>query len=188
MSKGLLSLETVVWTVLVIAVTPFILYIVPQLLGVDAYIVTSGSMEPTIPEGSVVYEQKTNPDTLQKGDVVVFKPNNSQIQGETVVHRITDTQIANYTRQLQTKGDNNPEPDPGWTPSYNIIGKQAFTIPHLGTIIQTANKPAFIALLVGLPVTILLKNQIQQILKEIEKTPEKPKNRRPLRRKQTKNQ
>jgi len=160
--------ESVVWAVLVLAVTPFILYLVPQLFGVDAFIVTSGSMAPLIPEGSVVYEKEPNVEQLGEGDVVIFRPGNSQIEGDTVVHRIVDTQVENYTKQFKTKGDNNPEPDPGWTPSYNIVGEKVFSIPYLGQIIQIANTIPFIAIMVGIPVTILLKNQIAQLLEAME--------------------
>lgn len=167
-SKGSAYIEIVVWIVLVLAVTPFIIYLVPQLLGVDAYIVTSGSMEPNIPEGSVVYEKEPDIEQLDEGDVVIFRPENSQIEGDTVVHRVVDTKVENYTKQFKTQGDNNPEPDPGWTPSYNIVGEQVFSIPNLGQIIQISNTIPFIAIMVGIPATVLLKNQIAQLLEAIE--------------------
>jgi len=171
--KGLIQLETLVWTVLVLAATPYILYIVPQIFGADAYIVTSGSMEPRIPEGSVVYEEKTTTSELEEGDVVLFRPDNSQMEGDIVVHRIVDTKFENYTRQFKTQGDANPEPDPGWTPSYNIVGKKIMSVPYLGEVIQKSNSLPFILGMVVLPTTILLKNQVVKLLKALEQDSQK---------------
>jgi len=167
-----LHTDKIAWTVLVLVTTPFIIYLVPQLLGVEAYTVTSGSMKPQIPEGAVVYTETPDIEQLAQGDVIVFTPENREIQGERVVHRIIDTKTENYSRFFKTKGDANPEPDPGWTPPPNIQGKKIFTIPHLGTIIQTAQTLPVIAATVAIPATILLKNQINKLLKELEKTPQ----------------
>jgi len=166
--KGFIQFETLIWAVLVLATTPYILYTVPQLFGADAYIVTSGSMEPKIPEGSVVYEKDVSASEVNEGDVVIFEPNNSQIRGETVVHRVIDTRVENYTRQFKTQGDANPRPDPGWTPSYNIVGKKIFSIPHLGQIIQISNTIPFIVTVVGIPAALLLKTQIATLIKALE--------------------
>jgi len=163
-----ITVETVVWAVLVLAATPYIVYIVPQILGADAYIVTSGSMNPSIPEGSVVYETEPNIEQLGEGDVIIFQSNNPEMTEDTVVHRIIDTRIANYTKEFKTQGDSNPNPDPGWTSAYNVVGQKAFSIPYLGTIIQISNTPWFVIALVGMPATILLKNQISNLLKELE--------------------
>ena len=168
MLKEFIEFETVVWAVLVLATTPYILYTVPQLFGADAYIVTSGSMEPNIPEGSVVYEKEVEASQVMEGDVVIFEPNNSQIRGNTVVHRVVDTRVENYTRQFKTKGDANAQADPGWTPSYNIVGKKIFSLPHLGQIIQISNTIPFILTVVGIPTALLLKNQIAILLEAIE--------------------
>jgi len=170
--KEIIQLETLVWAVLVLAATPYILYTVPQIFGADAYIVTSGSMKPNIPEGSVVYEKEPDINQLVEGDVVIFEPNNTQIQGETVVHRIIDTKVENYTRQFKTQGDANPEPDPGWTSSYNIVGKKIFSIPYLGQIIQISNTLPFILTVVGIPTALLLKSQISTLIKALEQEPQ----------------
>src|SRR5689334_10903026 len=41
--------------------------------GVNFYAITSGSMEPTIKTGSLIYSGKFKPDELKKGDIITFK-------------------------------------------------------------------------------------------------------------------
>ena len=45
---------------------------VPQVMGFSILQVLTGSMEPTIPEGSMLLIQKTAPETLQTGDIISF--------------------------------------------------------------------------------------------------------------------
>ena len=84
--------------------------------GVRPLIVYSGSMEPTIPTGSVVLVKPTNPDNLYVGDVItVNRPGGLGI----VTHRIQSMQVVNGRNVFQTKGDANDFPDP-----------QLFTLEH----------------------------------------------------------
>ena len=43
----------------------------PRLAGIKTYVVISGSMEPAIPVGSMVYSKEVDPATLETGDVIV---------------------------------------------------------------------------------------------------------------------
>ena len=46
--------------------------IVPRFAGIQSYVVVSGSMEPEIPVGSMIYSKTVDPATLQPGDIIVF--------------------------------------------------------------------------------------------------------------------
>ena len=45
---------------------------VPRIAGYQIYTVISGSMEPAIPTGSLVYVKNTAPSGIEKGDVIAF--------------------------------------------------------------------------------------------------------------------
>src|SRR5688500_13738077 len=60
--------------------------LVPLLLGWQSLVVYSGSMEPTIPVGSIVVLQPVAPAQLQVGDVVTFA--RTAEPGVQVTHRI----------------------------------------------------------------------------------------------------
>lgn len=45
----------------------------PKLMGYEIYDVVSGSMEPEIPVGSVIYVKGAAPEDIQEGDVIAFR-------------------------------------------------------------------------------------------------------------------
>lgn len=168
--------ERAIWALLVLFISPFIIYNVPQLVGLDAHIVNSGSMKPSMPPGSVIYEKTANPANLQEGDVIVFEPNSSRMAEDKVTHRIVDIREGNYTLQFKTMGDANPSPDPGLTPAYNIDGQKVFSIPYLGTIISVLKSPLSILAFVALPAAVLIRSQVLKIMENMD---DKPRYRRP---------
>ena len=60
--------------------------IIPKIAGYSGYVVVSGSMEPTIPVGSIVYSKPSDPALMRAGDVIVFV---DESRGPTpITHRI----------------------------------------------------------------------------------------------------
>ena len=65
------ALCNVIGTLLIVLVIATSLPLaIPSLLGYEAYNVVSGSMEPTIPEGSVIYVEHTEPSAIVEGDIM----------------------------------------------------------------------------------------------------------------------
>ena len=54
--------------------------ILPPFLGIKVNAVISGSMEPVIPTGSVVYISEAPFEEIQEGDVITFRLKESNIQ------------------------------------------------------------------------------------------------------------
>ena len=129
----------------------------PRLAGIKTYAVISGSMEPAIPVGSMVYSREVDPKTLETGDVIVFYNSNAtQGDGSTtgiipVTHRVVlnDTGVGEIT----TKGDANEQRDISKVTYNNVEGKVIFYIPHLGYIgaplSSTMGKVAFILIVLA---------------------------------------
>jgi signal peptidase len=125
------ALLNVLGTAIIIIVIVLCLALtVPRLLGYSSYTVLTGSMEPTIPVGSVVYAKPADPLTLSVGDVIVFYDGRSAIP---VTHRILENDTA--CGQVITKGDANAQEDLTPIAYYDIIGRVTVHIPVLGRIL-----------------------------------------------------
>lgn len=101
---------------------------VPRLLGYEVYGVVSGSMEPGIPVGSVVYVEKTAPEEIVDGDIIAFHKN-----GDVVTHRAVRNRIVEG--EFVTKGDANAEADPVTARYEDLIGRVVFHIPLIGKLL-----------------------------------------------------
>lgn len=98
---------------------------IPKLMGFRTFVVTSGSMEPYLPIGSLTYVKKEASAAIDKGDVITFT------LGETVVtHRVE--QVLQEGRSFVTKGDANEERDYRPVGYEQILGTVQFFLPGLG--------------------------------------------------------
>lgn len=101
---------------------------VPHLLGYTQYVVVSGSMEPAIPVGSLVFSKPTEPAELVQGEVIVFYT--ERHTKTPVTHRVVENRFAD--REIITKGDANDDNDPSPVSYDDVIGKVEHHIPRLG--------------------------------------------------------
>ena len=119
----LLNLIATLFTLAVI-VLACILY-VPRLFGTTPYIVLSGSMEPTIETGSVVYIDTKDTD-VEPNDIIAFK----ETDGTMVTHRAIRYDEA--AGAFVTKGDNNDIEDFNPVPPERVVGTYKTHIPKMG--------------------------------------------------------
>ena len=83
------------------------------------YTVVSGSMEPALNLGDVVFVERTSPKNIDQGDIITFERD-----GKTVTHRCIEIiHNPDGKRYFQTKGDANEEPDADLVPEGKLIGK-----------------------------------------------------------------
>lgn len=94
-------------------------------LSTFSYAVTTDSMEPAIPAGSLVYVRKEG--VYSRGDIITFKTKTNQV----ITHRIVDQD----SNKFITQGDANVGSDSEMIKENQIIGKTFLTIPHIGAII-----------------------------------------------------
>ena len=115
-------------TLIVLIASACLSLIVPRLAGYEGYVVVSGSMEPNIPTGSVIYSKKTDPALLQTGDVIVFA---DEARGTTpITHRVVTNDPSTGT--IITKGDANEFADMNPVTYDEVIGKVAAHVPRIG--------------------------------------------------------
>ena len=106
-------------------------------------VVVSGSMEPQIHEGDLLFVMGIEPENIKNGtiedkdgDIIVF---NAQGLGhpapiEPIVHRVIEKYQINNTWYFKTKGDANPIPDVYEIPEDHVIGVVVGGIPYIGWV------------------------------------------------------
>ncbi len=101
---------------------------VPRFLGYEIYSVVSGSMEPAIPVGSLLYVEHAEPEDLPEGEVIAFRSGNS-----VVSHRLVRNN--RVEGELTTKGDANAGEDLNAVPYGDVIGRVTYHVPVLGRLL-----------------------------------------------------
>jgi signal peptidase len=129
--------------------------------GLHSYVVQTGSMEPNIHVGSVVF---SFPGTYKPGDIITF--NRAE---KSITHRI----ISVKNNQYIVKGDANKVVDPQPVNKNDITGKDVLIVPYLGKFVDFIRTvPGFI-LVVALPILVYIGFEIRVIKNEFAKEVEK---------------
>ena len=129
---------------------------VPQVMGYSILQVLTGSMEPTIPEGSMLLIQQTEPDTLQPGDIISFFSPDPLLDGALNTHRIQEVLNDGDTLEFITKGDANFLEDQQPVSARQVVGKVIFISPMLGKFVRLISNPLVFCLAVLLPLAAML--------------------------------
>ena len=119
------------------------------------FAITSGSMRPKIPMGSLVLVKPQN--TYKVGDVITFRD-----EKRIVSHRIVSV---NSWGEVKTKGDANNEADRLPIKSDQIIGQVVFSLPRLGRLLMLLKSKIGVVLLVVLPGSVLIWQEIMSVIK-----------------------
>lgn len=123
------ALGTVLLIMLILACIPFTS---PKVLGYQAYTVISGSMEPSIPVGSLVYVKGVEPEVVESNDVIAFYGGHDA--DAIVTHRVVENQVDERT--FVTKGDANATKDMNPVSYIQFIGRVELSVPHMGIMAQ----------------------------------------------------
>lgn len=99
-------------------------------------IVTSGSMEPKIPVGSIVASYPTG--EYDVGDVITFTSEKFTIP---TTHRIASVDLSGVKPVFTTKGDANEEADYASVSKSQILGEVFLTVPYAGYLAHFVSTP-----------------------------------------------
>ena len=125
------KISALVTVLLVLAVT-LCLYSTIQVLskgyanigGFMMFRVVTGSMEPSVPVGSLLLTKETDIESIGEGDIVCFRTQVSEIWGKIVTHRVVKIMEPEPGKiLLETKGDANPVSDSYYVDESNLLGK-----------------------------------------------------------------
>lgn len=159
--------QSVLLVILTFTVLTFITSRTSLLGSIQSMVVLSGSMEPELPVGSVVYIIKQL--GYDRGSMITFQTENQQ----NVTHRITNIEYSDKGTFYSTKGDANKVIDTNKVESVKVLGKVFFTIPYLGKVTTFLNSPrGFLSLIIA-PTFIFIIYELWNIKKEIERSVEK---------------
>ena len=150
----------IIFVILLILV---LLLFVPNFIGFKTFSVISGSMEPNIPVGAIVYTKSVDFEELETGDIVSYKLSEDTM----VTHRIDSINAEQKT--LVTKGDANDKVDTSEVQESQIVGKVVFSIPLLGYIAIYSRTPLAIVALCVVVAILIIVNMLPGILKEEKK-------------------
>lgn len=123
---------SVLMTAFVLFISLFLIGIIwfPSILGYKTFTVETGSMDPTIKEGSMIYvEPFSELEDYQVGDIVTFTDTEKE---KSFTHRIVA--IDEKEGLFTTKGDANEIEDLEPVSADYAVGKVRMTIPVLGYI------------------------------------------------------
>ena len=138
MSKKSGKICSIAGTILILSVIVLCsLLVLPEMFGYHMYHVLSGSMEPKMPVGSLIYVQEGAPEEVEAEDIIAFY--SSLEDSGIITHRVVENNIV--SGRFTTKGDANEKEDPMPVPYDNYIGKVLFIIPWLGKVLTCMTSP-----------------------------------------------
>lgn len=148
MLKKICNFLTTILILILLALA--IVLIAPRLLGYQSLAVLSGSMEPEISVGSIVFAKETDPADLEVGDVITYR-----LSGNTLVtHRIIEKD--EVAEQFITQGDANDVADNSPVEYQNVVGEVTMHLPLLGYLSIYIKTPIGIAAICGFLIVLIL--------------------------------
>jgi len=142
------------------------------LFGFRYFEVLSRSMQSEIPQGSLVFTQKVPSGEIQVGDVITFLRSDEKYITHTVIAVVSDFD-GRGNLGFQTKGTDNPDPDPDIVGAANVagvvkahIGGLGFTLRYIADNIKYVFLGFILIILTSIAVRVFLgerrKEQAQQ--------------------------
>ncbi|MFA5962284.1 MAG: signal peptidase I [Parcubacteria group bacterium] len=135
---------------------------VPFAGNYKAFIVMSGSMEPTIHTGSIVFVRPEK--AYAVGDIVTRRFADSDL---TVTHRIFSQKEVDGQVIFDTKGDANDGEDNATVTSADIIGKEITAVPYVGYAVAYAKTEMGLLLIIVIPAVIVIYDELNKIRTEV---------------------
>lgn len=152
----------------VLLLGPFLIFAIPQLTPwFNSYIVTSGSMEPSIATGSAILVKNTDGSKIEPDDIITFS-SKDESGPATTTHRVINVTNESGELSFQTKGDANENPDPRRVPESAVVGKVAMTIPVLGKLIFSLDNVYGYVLLVVIPGAMMVVYELRRMIGELD--------------------
>ena len=117
-------LKKIIIRQLYILISIYLIIFIPSIWGEKPLVILSGSMEPILKVGGILYYKEENINDFNEGDVLVY-----QLNDHIISHRIVKVLDDSFI----TKGDNNKSIDTYEVLNYQILGKGTnWSIPYIG--------------------------------------------------------
>lgn len=127
--KRLCSLTGIFLILLVIFLCSML--VLPEVLDYHMYHVLSGSMEPEMPVGSLIYVHAEPPEEVEENEIIAFY---SSLENTGIItHRVVKNNVVSGI--FRTKGDANGQEDPLPVSYDNYIGRVTWILPGMGAFL-----------------------------------------------------
>lgn len=161
--KRILSLLQGIMTAVVVS---FVIIVAASFFPISGtvklFTVRSGSMEPTIHTGSLIFVRAVA--EYRVGDIITIDAKEDQ---KTITHRVVEIRKTDAGEVYLTKGDNNEEADQEQVTRENVIGKTIFTVPLLGYPVAYAQTKKGFLFLIALPALLIILDEAMSIVREV---------------------
>ena len=111
-----------------------------RIVGLQPFVVLSGSMEPKYHVGSLIYVKDVDYKELKVGDPITYMVSDDTVVTHQIIEVLVDENDPDTIRYF-TQGIANDVPDGVSVHYKNIIGKPVFSIPYLGYVSNYIQKP-----------------------------------------------
>jgi signal peptidase I len=147
------SLMGRLWLVVAIAVlAPLVLLVVlPTVLGLERYVVTSDALGDTVPRGSLTFAERVPGSDLRAGDVITFRPPSAPSSAPLVTRRV----VAASDSGIRTAADSTGT-DPWVLPTDVDRSRVIWHIPYVGYPFSGGVQPTIWVMLASVPMLAVL--------------------------------
>lgn len=143
--------------ILIVAVILLIAFAGVRVTGLTPYIVSSGSMEPDYPVGSLIYVRDVPEEEISAGDVITFYLDNGTTVATHQVYEVDREQELFYTQGINNRdSEGNILHDAEPVKYSSVIGRPVAVIPYLGFVNRICTTKPGIYILIGGAVSVLL--------------------------------
>lgn len=132
-----------------VVVLAAVIYI-PGMIGLQEYEVITGSMEPELSVGSLIFVKSIDNHQLEVGDIIAF----SRLGDNVVTHRVVSND--QNSQVITTKGDANEKNDLFPVEYKDVRGKVIFSIPFLGYIVSWFSDLSSKMIVIGMIVLLVV--------------------------------
>ncbi|NBK96620.1 MAG: signal peptidase I [Erysipelotrichia bacterium] len=170
--KGVIALKkmhkivSIVLLFLILLSMIIILYL--KVSDTKVFTLVSSSMEPSLKEGSLLFNKSRPFSEIETGDIITYKMKNSDVY---VTHRVSE--IDHINERILCKGDANKDVDDSFITYDQYRGNLWFYISYLGNVVifmhSTLGKGLGVVLLLVLLISVvhdIYKNKQYKLLKK----------------------
>ena len=131
-------------------------------LGWRLQVVSTPSMAPLYPVGTLVAVEPIDASAVEAGMVIVFR---DPLRADRLVAHRAVARIPGEQPLWQTKGDANRDADPWHVAASDVRGRVRWGVPGLGWVVSTFHGWAGAAILVGGPLALLAVAEVSDLVR-----------------------
>lgn len=114
----------------------------PSIFGHFVFRVMTGSMEPSIPEDSLIVVRRTEPSEIRTDDIISYYSSDPELNGSVNTHRVVSVEQHEEGTVFWIKGDANVLQDRYPATEKEVLGKVIFISYPLGIAVNFLSTPA----------------------------------------------